>query len=93
MKTYRLIISGEVQGVNYRASARKAATELRLTGTVRNLESGEVEAIVTGDIEQLQKFIEWAWQGPDMADVSSVTVEETSFQAFPDFSIIRSKDI
>ena len=79
--------------MNYRASARKAANELRIAGTVRNLESGEVEAIVTGEIEQLQKFIEWAWQGPDMADVSSVTVEETSFQSFPDFSIIRSKDI
>ena len=79
--------------MNYRASARKAATRLRLTGTVRNLESGEVEAIASGDIEQLQKFIEWAWQGPDMADVSSVTVEETSYQPFPDFSIIRSKDI
>ena len=79
--------------MNYRASARKAADELRLTGTVRNLPSGDVEAVITGDIEQLQKFIEWAWQGPDMADVSAVTVEETSYQSFPDFSIIRSKDI
>ena len=93
MKTFRLVISGEVQGVNYRASAKKAASDLRLTGTVRNLDSGEVEAIVTGEIEQLQKFVEWAGQGPAMADVSSVTVEETTYQSFPDFSIIRSKDI
>ena len=50
--------------MNYRASARKAADELRLTGTVRNLPSGDVEAVITGDIEQLQKFIEWARQSP-----------------------------
>jgi acylphosphatase len=93
VKTFRLLISGNVQGVNYRASAKQQALQLRLTGTVRNLESGEVEAIVTGDPERLQQFIEWANQGPHMAQVTSVIVEETSYQPFNDFTIIRSKDI
>jgi acylphosphatase len=93
LKTYRLIISGTVQGVNYRASARKVALELRLSGTVRNLGSGDVEAIISGDIEQLHNFIEWAKKGPAMAEVSDVRVEETAYRPFDDFTIIRSKDI
>ena len=93
MKTYRILISGLVQGVNYRASARNTAQDLRLTGTVRNLSTGDVEAIVSGDPEQVQEFIEWAKKGPAMAEVSQVIVEETSYQPFFDFAIIRSKDI
>ena len=79
--------------MNYRASARDTALDLRLTGTVRNLPTGEVEAIVSGDPEQVQEFIEWAKKGPDLAEVSQVIVEETSYQPFFDFAIIRSKDI
>ena len=93
MKTYRLLISGNVQGVNYRASAKQAAIQLRLTGTVRNLESGEVEAIVSGDPERVQEFIEWAKKGPAMAEVDKVIIEETSYNPFTDFQIIRSKDL
>jgi acylphosphatase len=93
VKTFRILIYGNVQGVNYRASAKQQAIQLRLTGTVRNLESGEVEAIVSGDPERLQEFIEWAKKGPLMADVTDVIIEETSYQPFSDFNIIRSKDI
>jgi acylphosphatase len=89
VKTYRLLISGKVQGVNYRASARKIAEQLRITGTVRNLESGAVEAIIAGDPEQLYAFIEWAKKGPAMAEVQDLVVEESSYQQFNGFTITR----
>lgn len=89
MKTYRLNISGTVQGVNYRASARKQALKLQVHGTVRNLESGDVEAIISGDIEQLHIFIEWARQGPAMASVSNVIIEEVPTVSYAGFEIIR----
>lgn len=89
MKTFRLIISGKVQGVNYRASAQRQATSLHLSGTVRNLPSGEVEAVATGDPEQLHHFIEWARKGPERARVTNVVAEEIALTLFSDFQIIR----
>jgi len=78
-----------VQGVNYRSSARNIAEQLRITGTVRNVQSGEVEAIVTGDPEQVHAFIEWAKKGPAMARVDDIVVEESSYQPFDGFTITR----
>ncbi|MBU4139145.1 MAG: acylphosphatase, partial [Euryarchaeota archaeon] len=43
-----VLVSGTVQGVFFRASAKKIADELHLTGWVRNLDDGRVEAIIEG---------------------------------------------
>lgn len=67
-----LLISGRVQGVFYRGWTVETATGLGLTGWVRNLNSGDVEALVQGPIEAVERFIELAHSGPRAARVQAV---------------------
>lgn len=71
-----LRIKGLVQGVSYRASTRDQARRLGVRGWVRNLASGEVEAVAEAPPEVLERFIAWCQHGPDEAQVSAVEVEE-----------------
>jgi len=70
----RLVISGWVQGVYFRASARQVARARGLTGWVRNRTDGAVEATVAGKQQEVQAFIAWCQQGPPGAQVSEVQV-------------------
>jgi acylphosphatase len=74
MMRARLVISGRVQGVNFRASARDEARALRLSGWVRNRLEGDVEAVVEGQEGAVQAFIAWCHNGPPAAHVTAVRV-------------------
>ncbi|MBI5547830.1 MAG: acylphosphatase [Deltaproteobacteria bacterium] len=80
MTRVHLVISGEVQGVYYRASAREEAVRLGVTGWVRNLPGGEVEAEVEGPDALVEEFIRWCWKGPRAATVSDVKVTRKEHQ-------------
>ena len=67
-----IIVTGKVQGVFYRASAKKAALALALTGWVRNTPEGHVEIMACGPEEQLHAFTEWCAAGPPAAKVKEV---------------------
>ncbi len=67
-----LIIHGFVQGVFYRAGTRDTALRLGLSGWVRNLPDGNVEAVFEGTLDKLQKAIEWCYQGPPGARVYKI---------------------
>jgi len=69
-----LHISGRVQGVFFRATTRDTAIELGLTGWVKNLPDGRVEAVFEGDKERIEEAIEWCRKGPSYAQVSDVKV-------------------
>lgn len=75
--TLTIIVSGRVQGVYFRANTQKQAHALGITGTVRNLPSGEVEIIATGNTDQLQALIKWCHKGPLLAKVTAVKVTES----------------
>jgi len=83
----RCLVSGRVQGVFFRASARQQAEQLNLTGYAHNLPDGRVEVVAFGDQLALKKLESWLSQGPEMADVSRVVSEVLPVQEFPDFSI------
>lgn len=70
-----LIVSGKVQGVFYRASCQEVAIQYGLKGWVRNLPSGEVEALIQGEKEKIEKLIDWCKKGPPHARVSDVKIE------------------
>lgn len=86
----RLLIHGRVQGVYYRASAETEANLLGLDGWVRNLKSGEVEALVAGPEADVEAFIDWARKGPPAAEVTRVEIysadmPEAGFKVLPTF--------
>ena len=89
MPTKHFRIEGKVQGVFYRASARKKALSLGLTGWVRNTPGGQVELIAAGTEAQLQALQEWCCHGPDQAAVSRVIATDLPDQDFDGFSILR----
>ncbi|WP_343729146.1 acylphosphatase [Duganella sp.] len=74
----RLLITGWVQGVGYRASFERQAVALGLRGWVRNRRDGSVEAEVDGDAAALDAIISWARQGPPASRVDQVAVEEAA---------------
>lgn len=83
-----IYVSGLVQGVFYRANAKRVAESLSLTGWVRNLRDGRVEIVVEGEEENLAKFIEWCKRGPVGAVVESVDVTREEYKGeFKGFEI------
>lgn len=69
-----LFIEGRVQGVFYRAFARDLAETLGLTGWVRNLRDGRVEAVFEGEKELIDKAIKECYTGPPGARVKNIEV-------------------
>ncbi|MEL7036483.1 MAG: acylphosphatase [Cyanobacteria bacterium J06592_8] len=85
----RVLISGRVQGVGFRYSTREAALERSIKGWVRNLPSGQVEAVFEGHSAQIESMIEWCYQGPPAAIVQQVTVQEEAPEDLQGFEITR----
>lgn len=89
MRTVHLIIKGKVQGVYYRASARDVANELGVTGWIKNMPDGNVEALASGNEERVMKFVEWCRKGPKNAEVGEVIINDSSERPPTGFRIIR----
>jgi acylphosphatase len=71
---YRVLVSGRVQGVNFRATCQWMAVQHGVTGWVRNLADGRVEAVFEGSAGDIQHLLDWARRGPALAAVSDVAV-------------------
>jgi acylphosphatase len=63
-QTLKIIVRGKVQGVTYRETTRRKALTLGLSGTVENLENGDVLIVATGDTDTLESFVRWCYKGP-----------------------------
>src|SRR6187399_2682045 len=68
-------VRGIVQGVNYRWFAQRRASELQLTGYVRNAADGSVQATVEGERQVIERLVDALRVGPSAAVVESVQVE------------------
>lgn len=71
----RVRVSGRVQGVFFRDSTRQRAIALGLTGWVRNLPDGRVEALFAGSREACELALTYVGQGPPSARVTGVAHE------------------
>ncbi len=88
-KRVHLFISGRVQGVAFRVEMEIRANHLKLSGFVRNLEDGRVEAAIEGDEEKVDKLVKWTKRGPMFAKVTDLQViEEEDKTEFDNFKII-----
>ena len=89
MKHIIIKVSGKVQGVFFRATAKAKADELGIKGFVRNQSDKSVYAEAEGNDEQLNEFIAWCQQGPRLAHVERCEVEEGKGAGFIEFTIQR----
>lgn len=81
-----VFISGTVQGVGFRYFIRRNARKLSITGWVRNLPDGRVEAVFQGKKESSNELIAMCRKGPFLAEIKSVDVTlEAQEKAYPDF--------
>lgn len=91
MPTSHLLIKGIVQGVFYRATAKKIAEKFNLVGWIRNTPAGDVEAMITGEPEKIEEFINWCWKGPEKATVTDVIITSEIERSFDNFEVIRGR--
>jgi acylphosphatase len=71
----RVVVSGFVQAVGFRATARSRARSLEVAGWVRNNEDGTVEAELEGPADRVDALVDWFRHGPRGARVDGVDVE------------------
>lgn len=87
MQTVRIVLSGRVQGVGFRAWTERRARELGLSGWVRNLRDGTVEALFHGPTDVVQEMIGHCRRGPARARVEVLERYEEQEAPSPGFQI------
>lgn len=82
---YDLKISGKVQGVFFRQSAKEKANELGLNGFARNEPDGTVYIEIEGKENDIQNFIDWCKRGSGAAHVDNIHKSESPLKDYTDF--------
>jgi acylphosphatase len=80
-------VSGEVQGVFYRDTCRRLAGQQGVSGWVRNLPDGRVEAVFEGDPDSVERMVRWARRGPSHAHVTETAVSDEPVEGLFAFEI------
>ncbi|WP_171053071.1 acylphosphatase [Streptomyces marianii] len=86
----RVVVSGVVQGVFYRDTCRRVAEEHGVSGWVRNLTDGRVEAVFEGGPDAVETLLRWARVGPPSADVRAVEVSDEESEGLVGFEVRHS---
>jgi acylphosphatase len=76
LRRVSIAITGRVQGVGFRAATQDQAQSLDLLGYVKNSADGRVLALAEGEAEDVARFLDWCRQGPRLARVEQVDVQE-----------------
>ncbi len=84
----RVVVSGIVQGVNFRRYTQLTARSLGVTGWVRNLPDGSVEGCFEGEADSVASVVEWCRSGPPSGRVDALAVTDEAYSGeFADFTI------
>ncbi len=89
MRRVRVRAWGRVQGVFYRASCAERARELGLSGWVRNMPGGGVEAVFEGSERAVEDMVSWCRDGPAHARVDRFEVIDEDVVGSTEFRITR----
>jgi len=85
----RLFVKGKVQGVFFRQALKVMAKKKNVTGWVRNLKDGRVEALIEGDGFSVDLIVEWIHGGPANARVEDVEIKNEKFKGeFSKFEVL-----
>jgi acylphosphatase len=84
---YRVLVSGQVQGVSFRVACQRMAWQHGVAGWVRNLSDGRVEAVFEGPAGEVERLLDWARRGPRMAVVADVAVQPEQPEGLGTFQI------
>jgi len=88
MRRVHVLVSGIVQGVNFRRYTQLTAQQLGVNGWVRNLPDGRVEGCFAGEAEAVGALLDWCRSGPPSGRVDSLEIREEPYIAeFSDFYI------
>jgi acylphosphatase len=83
----RVTVSGRVQGVFFRETARRRAESARLSGWVRNNPDGSVEAVFEGEPKAVERLVDWCREGPRGARVEWVDVASEEPEGIDGFAV------
>jgi len=83
----RIVVHGDVQGVNFRDSVRREAEAAGASGWARNRSDGTVEAQLEGDDEAVQAVVDFCGRGPGSAQVRRVEREDAEPESLEGFDI------
>ncbi len=87
-KRIHAFLGGRVQGVGFRAFTQREARKLQLTGFVKNLSDGRVEAVVEGPEDKVNNLLEKMKRGPRAARVETFEIkDETPLGNYRDFKV------
>ena len=89
---YRVLISGRVQGVFFRDACRRMAERHGVSGWVRNLSDGSVEAVFEGPAAEVGRLVEWSREGPRAAVVEDVRVAAEPPEGISGFQVRQDAD-
>lgn len=73
-KRVQVVITGDVQGVGFRAACQREAQAHGVSGWVRNRWDGAVEALFEGPTEAVNALLRWCYDGPPLAAVEDVQI-------------------
>jgi acylphosphatase len=82
-----VIVSGRVQGVFFRDTARREADSKGVAGSARNLPDGTVEVVLEGAPGAVAEMVKWCRQGPPQAHVSGIEVTDSDPEGLRGFEI------
>ena len=74
MKRVRVVVTGRVQGVFFRATCARLARDAGLSGSVRNRADGAVEAVFEGPDIAVERLVDWCREGPNHAHVDAIEI-------------------
>ncbi|CAD6516961.1 Acylphosphatase [metagenome] len=85
----RIFVKGKVQGVFFRQALKVMAKKNNVSGWVKNLKDGRVEAVLEGDEEKVSRLVEWSHGGPANARVEDVEIRNEKFTGeFSKFDVL-----
>lgn len=84
----RVRVRGLVHGVYFRASLSELASAEEVSGWVRNVDDGSVEAVLEGSEDSINRLLEWARRGPPGARVDSIQVSKTEPKHLKGFRVL-----